>query len=346
MRVPVISKKKAQMINVLLIGPGRIGKKYLEVLATDKRVILAGVVGSNREKASAVVPPGCTAYGSDELSQAVESLPAGSLVVVATSEWSHVNELSLLFGKDLYLIVEKPLVSSWSEYSRIREKLTQHTRYVLPCFTSRFDQRYVSAHALMRQQEIIPLYICSRRNTDYVTASRVFGKLSMPFWIVCHDIDLLRWFAGSDLVSVRASSRYRGKEPGAKDFIMAELTFLNGIKGYIESSWCGPPASVIAHHSDFRVLSDAGAVFIEMNTTSVCGIFNGTSIQPDVIDVCWQGHRPVGSTVNMLRHFIDVIEGLQKPLVTLSDAVEALRTSEAIRLSLIRGDEVFLEEIN
>jgi predicted dehydrogenase len=267
------------------------------------------------------------------------------MVVVATSEWSHVNELSLLSGKDLYLVVEKPLVSSWSDYSRLREKLTQHPRYVFPCFTSRFDQRYVAAHALMRQQEVNPLYICSRRNTDYVTASRVFGKMSMPFWIVCHDIDLLRWFAGSDLVSVRASSRYPGKEPGAKDFILAELTFRNGIKGYIESSWCSPPVSGTVPHSDFRLLSEAGTVFIDMNTPSVSGIFNGTSIQPDFIDLCWQGERPVGSTVNMLWHFVDVMQGIREPLVALSDAVEALRTSEAIRLSLLRRQEVLLEEI-
>jgi predicted dehydrogenase len=333
------------MINVLLIGPGRIGKKYLEVLAADNRVILAGVVGSSRDKACAVVPPGCTAYGSDELTQAVESLPAGSMVVVATSEWSHVNELSVLSGKDLYLVVEKPLVSSWSDYSRIREKLTQHTRDVFPCFTSRFDQRYVAAHALMLQQEIKPLYICSRRNTDYVTASRVFGKLSMPFWIVCHDIDLLRWFAGSELKSVRASSRHRGKEPGAKDFILAELTFVNGVKGCIESSWCSPPVSGLVPHSDFRILSEAGTLFIDMNTPTVCGVFNNATIQPDVTDLCWQGVRPQGNTVNMLRHFIDVVQGLQEPLVSHSDAVEALRTSEAIRLSLIRDEEVMLGEV-
>jgi predicted dehydrogenase len=333
------------MINVLLIGPGRMGKKYLEVLSSDKRVILSGVVGSSREKACAVAPLGCRAYSSGELTQAVESLPAGSMVVVATPEWSHINELALLSDKDLYLVVEKPLVSSWSQYGKIKENLSRNSRYVFPCFTSRFDQRYVAMHALMRQQEIHPIYIYTRRNTDFETASRVFGKLSMPFWIVCHDIDLLRWFAGSDLKSVRASSRHRGKEPGAKDFILAELTFTNGVKGCIESSWCSPPVSGLVPHSDFRVLSEAGTLFIDMNTPTVCGVFNKASIQPDVNDLCWQGVRPLGNNVNMLYHFIDVIQGLQEPVVTLSDAVEALRTSEAIRLSLLRDEEVMLEEV-
>lgn len=333
------------MIDVLLIGPGRIGKKYLKILAADRRINLVGVVGSSREKAGAAAPLGCSVYGRGELTEAVEMLPAGSIVVVATSEWSHINELSQLSGKDLHLVVEKPLVSSWSEYTRICEKLSQHSRHIFPCFTSRFDQRFVAANVLMRQQEINPLYICSRRNTDFVTASRVFGKLSMPYWIVCHDIDLLRWFSGSELLSVRATSRYQGKEPGPKDFIFAELTFLNDVKGYIESSWCGPPVSGLVPHSDFRVLSEAGTVFVDLNTPSVSGIFNEENTYPDVNDLCWQGERPVGSSANMLLHFVDAVQGIREPLVTLSDAVAALRTSEAIRLSLLRREEVFLEEI-
>jgi predicted dehydrogenase len=334
------------MLNAMLVGPGRVGKKYLEVLSADNRVVVRGVVGSSREKALAVAPPDCHSYGSHQLNQAVESLPAGSMVVVATSEWSHFNELSVLAGKDLHLVVEKPLVSNWSEYVRIRDKLGRHPYHVLPCFTSRFDQRYVAAHALMRSQGVDPVYISSRRNTDYVTASRVFGKIPMPFWIICHDIDIMRWFSGGNVVSLRASSRSPKEGLQAKDFIVAELNLSNGLRGYVESSWCSPPTSGLTPHSDFRVLSEAGSICIDINTPLISGNFKATSVQPDISDLSWQGARPVGSTANMLSHFVDVVTGLQEPWVSVSDAIEALRTSEAIRLSLLRGEEVFLKEIN
>lgn len=333
------------MINAMLIGPGRVGKKYLEVLAADQRVTLCGVVGSSREKAMSVAPLGCQAYGSEQLHKAIDSLPSGSMVVVATPEWSHVNELSLLSGKDLHLVIEKPLVSNWPEYGQIRERLGQHSHHVLPCFTSRFDQRYVAAYTLMRSKEMDPVYIYSRRNTDYVTASRVYGKMPMSFWIICHDIDLMRWFSGAKLVSVRASSRNTKNTLEAKDFILAELSFINGTRGYIESSWCSPPVSALVPHSDFRVLSEVGTISIDINTTPISGNFDGDDLQPDIADLSWQGVRPIGSTANMFFHFVDVIQNLQKPLVSLSDAVEALRTCEAIRMSLSRGEEVFLEEI-
>ena len=333
------------MLDALLIGPGRVGKKYLEVLVADKRVTLRGLVGSTHEKAVAAAPPGCHAYSSDQLDQAVESLPIGSMVVVATPEWSHVNELSVLVGKDLHLIVEKPLVANWLDYCRIRGKLEQHSHHVFPCFTSRFDQRYVAALALMRRQNVDPIYISSRRNTDYVTASRVFGKMPMAFWIICHDIDIMRWFAGRNVMSVRASSRRPKEGLLAKDFITAELNFSNGVKGYIESVWCGPPVSGSDPHSDFRVLSEVGSIVIDINTPSVSGNFEDLNVQPDITDLSWQGARPIGSTANMLLHFVDVIQGIHEPWVSLSDAVEAMRTSEAIRLSLLRGGEVFLDEI-
>ncbi len=333
------------MLNLILIGPGRTGKRYLEVLAADKRVKLRGVVGSTREKAMAIAPPRCMVYGSDQLNQAIESLPSGSMVLVTTSEWSHVNELTLLSGKELHLVVEKPLVSNWQEYQQIREKLSQHSYHILPCFTSRFDQRYVTAYELMRSKEIDPIYISSRRNTDFLTASRVYGKLPMSFWIICHDIDIMRWFSRSDVISVRASSRCPKKGLEEKDFIMAEVCFCNGIKGYIESSWCSPPVSGLAAHSDFRVLSQAGSITIDMNTPLVTGNFDGHDLLPEITDLSWQGARPIGSTVNMLLHFVDVIKDNQKPRVSLFDAVEALRISEAIRLSLLRGEEVLLEEV-
>jgi predicted dehydrogenase len=335
------------MIETLIIGPGRMGRNYAHVLKNDPRVKILGVCGNSAEKTNQLASElGVAGISEKKYVEAFKLFSPGAkkLVVITTSEWEHLLPLTYSLEIGAAIILEKPILGNFSEFKQIKDALLKHPAPILPCFTSRFDPRYFDAQQIVEHHKIQPLSIYSRRNTDHVTASRVQGKIAWPYWIVGHDIDLIRWFSRQEIKSVKALNRFPGKIDRPKDFLHVELTLENGTKGFIESSWFLPPLAGPALLSEFRILSEEGCIeipFPPRNYSVTQDKF--TESYPD--DFLLQAGRAVGNTPNMIQHFVDVVDGKAKPILKLEDGIRSLQVSEAITRSILQKCEVELAEL-
>jgi predicted dehydrogenase len=316
------------MMNVAVIGPGRMGKNYLRVLSEDSRINIASICGNDLARTEAIAKTyGAIAHAHGNVA---ESLSASiDLIIISSSEWVHEDALSAALNYDVPIIIEKPLLPDWASAQRLWKRLKTHTKPILPCFTSRFDLRYVEAKEKTRSH--IPSLIHSRRNCDARTASRVFGKIPMSSWIICHDVDLMRWFSGSEVQSVRATSSAPLNGFQEKDFIVAELRMQNGALCTIENSWLSPDGEPRLCE-DFRFLSRSGSYELVMNDGKNYDFFEEKA-------------RLEGNTPRMIRHFIAATMREETSRVTLLDALENMRVCEAIRRSVMENRTVEMSEV-
>lgn len=329
MAAQIISFKKTnQMINTAVIGPGKVGQNYLRALAQDSRVNISAVCGRNRMRTNEIASRyNCQSFCDGNYEQCFDMNL--DLILISTPEWEHEGPLLAALKKNIPLIVEKPLLPDWKSSRNILPLLKQHPAPIMPCFTTRFDSRYT--HAKQSVDGHTLSFVSSRRNTDYMTASRVFGKIPMTSWIICHDVDLLRWFVNDEIKSVRATSRVPGNPLGPRDFIIAEVRFYNGILGVIENSWAsriGEPKNC----EDFRIIAEDGGA----------ELYFSADINHDMVS---DGVILKGNTPSMIKHFVDVVAENVVPRVSVSDALASMKACEAIRLSLVDQREVFLTEI-
>lgn len=324
------------MIDAVLLGPGRVGTMYSQIVTQDERIRLIAVVGSSEEKANEFCKnftPESRAFGPFGLNEALELLRSKDLVIITSPEWLHTEHLISVLKYDLHIIIEKPLITDFDRLIDVEEGIGKFERFVLPCFTSRFDFRFISAHNALQKMVDQPIHIFSRRNTDRQTASRVLGKFDLAHWIVCHDIDLFRWFLNDEIQSVRASNKSFGGY-GSNDFIFAELTMSRGCKCFVESSWVTDSPYAGYPHSEFRVEGELHAINVNLHSPFMHGHRKSVSIDQNVPDPYLIGTKIRGSSFNMLDHFFDVLLGQAPPLVSHNDAVACLKVCNAIAVSI------------
>lgn len=323
-----------KIINIALIGPGRMGVNYAKVITQNpnaKLVAICGNTATNTEKnaASFSVP----LYYNNEWSEMLNNHPEIDTVVIATSEWAHLEPFKLALQRGKNVIIEKPIAVEAESYEEM-EKLAKQFPHlkVLVCFTCRFDNRYLQAKRIIDSSEYGKIgYIYSRRNADSKTASRILGKFPTPFWIIVHDIDLMRWITGSEVSEVSAVESVIA---GKGNLLSVRLSFQNGVIGVIESIFFGEPVSG-QDHTRMDIECENGKIELKLSHGGITAFHSDKGMLiPDVIDFVDTHGVFTGSTPVMINHFIDVLLGKTTPAVTFSDGLTAVRLSAAISKSI------------
>ena len=201
-----------------------------------KDVKLKGVVTSTGISAKDVAGKFGFEYCSSEVNQILEDEKI-NCVFIATRHNLH-SELvcrALKAGKSVF--VEKPLATSERELEEIKRTLDQTPGKILVGFNRRFSP---AAQLLKKhfQDRTTPLVMTYRVNAGFIPADhwihdpeegggRIIGE-------VCHFVDLLSFFADSDVSSVSALAvdDFR-KTPLTNDNLVISLKFKDGSVGSI-----------------------------------------------------------------------------------------------------------------
>ena len=68
------------------------------------------------------------------------------------------------------------------------------------CHSLRFSPRYSQAKLSIDNKKIGELrHIYGRQNPNRTSVKRVHGKFNLSYWILPHDIDLMRWFLNDEV---------------------------------------------------------------------------------------------------------------------------------------------------
>jgi predicted dehydrogenase len=329
------------MINVALIGPGRVGLMYLDIVSSFSDCKISGVLCSNENTCTAIKSKfGCPVFTPDDIDLFFECRP--DVVIIASPEWTHARYLEACMNENVSVIVEKPLVAEWAEFERLRTKLKAYSRPILPCFTTRFDTRFERLQSEIRTRKQSHTLIWSQRDADSLAVRRVEGKIPLTYWIVCHDFDLIRYLTNREVVRVKALSGVRNGHM-VDDYFVIQLSLDCGGSAIVTSSWCFPPDSLTRSFS-FRYSSDELIAEVDDAGYLIKAVGRETpakQVQEPVVDES----DFLEASKRMIRSFIDTCVLGTDNRVNVRDAISALAISEACNRSLIENREVAINEV-
>jgi len=323
------------MLRVGVIGCGAMGQNHARVYSEIAK--LAGVCDISKEAASAVGKRLGVPFFTDHRELLKQELDA---VTVATPTFTH-HGLALdviAAGKDL--LIEKPMCATLAQ---AREVMASAEKAGVTLAVGHIERhnpvvQFLKKASTARQLGDV-LSMAARRVSP--NAPRI-ADVGVVMDLASHDLDVMRFLAGSEVTSVYALGGKSGKTRH-EDHANILLHFSNGITGFIEVNWLTP--------AKFRRLSltcSKGVVEADyMNQTVQISSSVPTEVDlsnafqiPHEYDIKLVSLKKQEPLRNELRDFLDAIVEKRKPLVTGEDGFRALELALAALESLDKGKQI------
>ena len=335
------------MINIALVGAGRIGRVHLESLATrctkdvNIHTICDGVVSdleflAKEYKAKAV----------RDLEDVLQDTAIDALVICTPTD-THYNVIQRGLKAGKHVFCEKPVSQSLKETLEIIELAEKYNKKFLVGYNRRFDLNYRKAQEIIQNGLIGDLQIVHATNYDFPGAPLEYlmdcGGIFMDQ--VLHDLDLLRFFTQSDPVTVCAMGNANAfpklKTIGDADVVNCIIQFKSGVIGSVDCS----RFATYGYDQRIEALGTKGGVWSENRTTdnvrySTSGSTTSDNPMPGFLT------RYIDSYANEIISFVDCIINNTASQMDALEATYSLRMAAACKLSLKEHRMVEISEIS
>ena len=272
------------LLNVGLIGAGRIGRIHAEHLAyrvPEARLLV--VADAVEEAARACARDFGIPQAAGDPSAVLEH-PEVEAVVICSSTDTHATFIEQAAQAGKHIFCEKPIALSLATVDRALAAAERAGVKLQVGFNRRFDANYARARRAVEQGEIGRpwlLHIVSRDPEppplDYV---KVSGGLFLDMTI--HDFDMARFLIGSEVEEVYTRAAVlvdeRIGEAGDVDTAVVVLTFANGVIGTIENS----RRAAYGYDQRAEILGSAGAVSTANNYPNSAVLSTESGVRRDL----------------------------------------------------------------
>lgn len=306
------------MLNVGIIGLGKMGKYHLNVVLELQNINLAGVCDANEDVINDVKSRVTVRTYTDYK----ELLPAVDAVIIAAPTKYHYEIAKFCLESGKHVLVEKPITTDLSEAEELfkiaaSKNLVLHIGHV-----ERFNGAVQELKKIVKDPKLIE----SRRVGPYNPA---FGNDSIVLDLMIHDIDIILNVVDRELVDIQASGS-KVYSPKA-DFAAVQLTFDNGTVADIL-------VSRITQKKDRTMsISQEGAfIYLDYTNQDINIYRNGHSEHifgnqelryknEYILERLFvYKDNPLKQEI---RHFINDIEGLTKRVVTVEHELRSLKAA-------------------
>jgi predicted dehydrogenase len=238
-------------------------RTYARLLRQRPDCELKAVVGNSVEKTAAFAAEfGVRSYTGGDCAAMYRDNQDLDCTIITTPEWVRIPPVRAAVEARQHILLEKPFATSLTDVTALTDLLQGYQRAFGICHVLRWSPRFVAAKRVIDEGKIGDVrHIYARRHSNNQRVKRVLGRTPLEFWLAPHDIDLMRWMTGSEVVSVHATSRHRLSS--ADDYLIAQLKFANGVDAVLEISWCSPPLSSSTRSATFEVWGTAGHVAVD-----------------------------------------------------------------------------------
>jgi len=316
-------------VRVLIAGAGAFGKEHLARLAKRPDVNIVGVADTNPAALEAIRSGLAGAQRLTDPLRLIDEIEADA-IVIATPAASHVELCLRALGRNLAVLLEKPIAPSASLAVPLLAAERSSEGFVLPGHVLRFSQDHARMVEIVRSGLIGKvIYVNSRRYRDDSHAVR-YPDDDPVLMTLIHDIDLAQWVTSSDFRSVLAR---RSEGPGYRSMTAVSATSATGVICDLRTAWTFPDGDLPPDRVE--VVGDCGSVEL------VAGA---------ALDVYADGRRtsfPAAEGDDPLRgehdRFLAFIrDRSQAPALDLSQALIGLKLADATIESLRLGREITL----
>ena len=220
-------------IRVLVAGAGAFGREHLGRLARRSDVIVVGVADANPAALDQTRSlHGAAQCVADPL-RLIDDVEAAA-IIIATPAASHVEICGRALGRNLCVLLEKPIAPSAAAAAPLFAFLRGSAGFVLPGHVLRFSLDHVRLVEIVRSGRVGEvIYVNSRRYRDDSHVWR-YPDTDPVLMTLIHDIDLAQWVTSSDFRSVLAR---RSGEAGSRSMTTVCASTTTGVTCDLRTAW-------------------------------------------------------------------------------------------------------------
>lgn len=340
-------------INFILSGPGLIGRQHAKLINQNSNTHLAVIVApSDIENEKFCHDMGAKFYTDFEQALKNEQIDAA---IISSPNKFHFAQAMMCIKKGIPVLIEKPLTDNIDESFELYNQAQNLNVPVLVGHHRTYNPLLEPVKQFLQSDKFGRLVIFSGHALFYKPAHYfVEGewrtkKGGGPILInLIHEIGLMRYLCG-EISSVFAIARNNIRGYEVEDTVVITLVFKNGALGnFVLSDAAASNKSwelTTGENPAYPQSQDANSYHFAGTKGSVDFPTMKARYYSDGTDPSWwtdftikQLFRPQGNSLALqLEHFIDVINGKVKPIVTALDGHMNLVVVDAIMQSIEKG---------
>jgi len=335
--------KKKELV---IVGPGLIGSKHIELIKSNKRCVLSAIVAPNHEHDKKIAQQlGVPLYFNlDKLFNAAS--PDG--VIICSPNKFHVKQSILCIKKSIPVLVEKPISHSYKSGLKIIQELEKNNAKLLVGHHRTYSPIIAEAKKVIKDNKIGQVvtlmgsalfYKPSKYFTDGPWRKKIGGG---PILInLIHEIGNFRALCG-EIESVSAVTSKKIRKFEVEDTVALIFSFKNGSLGtFLLSDTAASPKSweqTSGENPAFSHYPDEDCYVLSGTRGSLSMPSMKLRTYPKNVTPSWSSNfktelikiKKINPLESQLNHFLDVIDGTSEPKVSAYDGLENLRILEAI----------------
>jgi predicted dehydrogenase len=327
-----------------IIGLGKMARLALRVFSESHLTRVTAVSARRQEVVDEISSqfsvPGYTDYRKMLERDDIDA------VVVATPDHLHYEFAKAALDSGRHVLIEKPFTTSVAEADALIRLAQQMNRKIQVSYNHRWLSAYHKAHDTIASGGIGKPMTGYARKSDTIIVStkniRWAGETTCAWLLSSHDIDLVRWFIGSEPVEARAWGRKEllvERGVPTYDVIQAQVRFANRAFVTFESGWIYPNTFPTNVDSYVQVIGSAGHVLLDRKRESLEISTEESFTYPKGFLVQEIFGRLRGAFPGCLEDFARAVLDDTTPKVTAFDGRQVTAALEAIHQSLERDGE-------
>lgn len=224
------SDPAAKLLRVGVVGLGVMGKNHARVLAELPGVVLAGVADPDAAQVEFVTSRlDCPGFASlDELMDA--GLDA---LTIAAPTQLHTPIALAAIARGIHVLVEKPIAQSVEEGRRIIDAAAKAGVTLMIGHVERFNPAVQSIRQAIAGDDILSIQI-----TRVGPFPPRMSDIGVVIDLAVHDIDLIRWFTGSEIAEIQPQTNSVHAE--REDIALLQFRTQSGVLAHINTNWLTP----------------------------------------------------------------------------------------------------------
>jgi predicted dehydrogenase len=334
---------------LVVVGPGLMGRKHIELILRNPRCELAGIVTPEREVFNDVGERLNVPLLHDLESCLAALAPSG--VVISSPNEFHYDQARLCVERDIPVLIEKPITSDYDDAVRLVDLVARRKAKAVVGHHRAHSPLMATAKAIIEEGRLGRLVALQGsaifyKPPEYFEAGPWRRELGGgPILInLIHEIGIMRTLCG-EISAVQAIVSNRLRRFPVEDTVVINLQFRNGALGtFVLSDTGASPRSweqTSRENPVYPTYPDEDCYSI----TGTLGSLDFPTLRlkshPAPQAPSW--HVPFTEEVvpvvrqdpleRQLDNFLDVILGIAEPVVTAFDGAQNMRVVEAIRRS-------------
>lgn len=337
-----------EKLKIGLIGCGRLGKKYAEIIHHEiKNAVLLAVSSIVEEELDYAQ----NVLGIKQVYQDYHQMLALNeldAVFILSSTDAHARQFIDSLEAGFHVFCEKPLALNVSDCQKVIDAARRRPNQLsMIGFVRRYDDSYQYAHEKVTKGTIgRPILVKSQTMDLDVGAkfqagyTRKSGGIFLDYNV--HDIDLVRWYTGSEITSVYSiGGTYKHqvfKDMNDADNVLTTCKLENGAMAIIQAS----RTTKHGHDTYTEIMGTEGSLRIgrPANLNRV-EIYDGMGMRQEAVKNFYE--RFEDAFKSQMVHFINSALLGRKIDGSLDNALEATRVGVAMTKSFLMKKEVEIE---